>query len=233
MIAREIVSPAQAEFPFEQRNIANQDSQLHRTRDQCRDGGALRAEGGHPKLTVDQCIVEKAVDHKGRDGEIQRDPHRSDDSQCIEQDLCDGKDQISETDDPKIGHTFGDDYLIRRKDQHQLARKQARSEKEHDGQNHSCPHRAPCKTLYRSHLFLAVILCSQDHGSLPDGNQEILVHKLDLVDSRDTRESLLAVGAEHHVVRQVDAQRDDVLQNQYDPHDEKVTVKFLIAYHTE
>ncbi len=63
----------------------------------------------------------------------------------------------------------------------------------------------------RSLLSPPEILGTQDHHCIPNPDQDLLVHKLNLVDSRNPGQGGFTVRPQHNIVRKIDAQGHYIL----------------------
>lgn len=194
-----------------------------------------RSHDAHPRraeMAVDQGVVDRAVDQQRDHGKIQRDVDDAGASKRREQNLCHREEEIGEPDHGHVPHPFLNDRLIGREGRQDQMRED-RHDRKQNNRHHQCnAKRQPGQFPDRNRVFLSEILASDDDNSLADRQQQVLIDELHLIHGRNAGERRLAVRAQHHVVRQVDAQRDDILENKHDPHREEITVKPFFLYHS-
>ena len=186
-------------------NVEKQYQKLRHPGRQCTDGCAHNTQPWCAKMSVNQRIIDTTVHRQRPHGQPQRNAHCPCAPQSRQQDLRHRKKYIGIPDHRQIGDTLFDDLRLRRKGCHQRIRPQTYGQKKpcrHSQRKMQSYGRSP---LHRSLLPLSEILGTQNHHRFSDSQQDLLVHKLNLVDRRHAGQCRFTVCPQHDIIRQVHA----------------------------
>ena len=175
-------------------------------------------------MTVYKHVINSAVDKQGEHRQLKCDLHRLHTAERSQQNLSHCKKQIGKSNDIEIPGALFDDSAVAREDSHDTVRNQAHDCQQNSRENQRETHGRRRELLHGLCLMLSPVLASHNHHTVSQCMQELLVHKLNLVDSGHPGQSRLAVCSQHHIVRQIYAQRHHILQHQNDRQRQKAAV---------
>ena len=145
--------------------------------------------------------------------------------------MCDNKRKIGIPNDAEIFETFRDDRFVFHVNPDDRFREQERCPEEKERQAYAAPHAERNQLFDGGEIVFTVVLGAQDHDTAAKADRGLLEQEVHLVDRGDARKRGLAVRADHDVVRQIDAERDHLLQDQHERHFEERGIERFISDH--
>ena len=207
------------------------DEQLYRPGDQGSHRRTYHPKLGEAEVAVDEAVVSHDVDAQGGGGDDIADAHDADGAQGGDQDVGDAEEGIGEAHHPEVAGPLGDDrLLVGEQAQQELRGEEGRGEQEH-GHDQADAQGDADDVGDDLDPPLAPVLGSQHHRPLPGAYNQHLEQELDLVAQAGARHGHLAVSAHHHIVRQVHAVRQQILQGDGEGEQEKGAEKLPVLNH--
>ena len=213
------------------RKEIQQDQQLDRPCGERTDGRAPDAHAGEAEVSEDQQPVDPAVDEKGAQRKPEGDLHDLRAPQHRQKHRRHTEQRVGKADDPQIIHALGQDGRVIGEQGDHLHGKQGNDREENGHEEERRAHGDPGDPLDRLRPSGAPVLRGKDDHSVSDADQDVLVDELDLVYCRGAGQGSLGESSQHQVVRQVDAQRDDVLENDGKAQRKEGSIEFFLTDH--
>ena len=163
-------------------------------------------------MPVDQAVVEGNVDKQRHDRDPQPDLDRLHRLEAVEQRVGQAEEEVGVADDAQVDHALCDDVLVVGEERERPVRRAGDHDKEEDRHRHGENQPDVDDLLDGLDLTLAPVLRADDDQALAHAHDHHLQKELDLVGEGHARERVLAVAAQHDVVREPHAVDDDVLQ---------------------
>ena len=201
------------------------DGQFDEPRDEGGDGGAADFHARESAVAENQQIVENDVDEEGDHGVDEPDAHHFDGAHGAQQRHADAEDEIGDGENAQVCRAAADDVRMIRDESDEPFGEEERDEGHGRRHDERQPQGDGDDILYVVRVAFPPVLRRQDDERAFNAEEDDLQDALDLRADVQGGDRHFAKLPDHDVVRQRDAERDDVLEDDWNRQDDQILVE--------